>query len=182
MRWAHKHYREGARFWPPAIGAFVAASVCVWWAWPVPAIADHPTLSDRYAESWDVGPNGTSIDLDKSSVLPSKVGKLQMFTPAVRAPKASSLSNVWLGVCLPLEFKVDPVNPAPFAKVWTLQEISGCARYTTWIARIPRGGGINPLEAIHFRPTRSGDFMIIYSIASNEADPYFGSFVVRVMP
>ena len=167
--------------------AFALATVTVAYmvvAVPVLRASQHPRLADRYAESWEVRPSGASIEIDESTVLPSRVGKHQMFTPAVRAPITSPLSNAWLSVCLPVEFTVDAVNPERFQRVWTLQETTPeCGnRYTTTFKQIPRGGGLNVPEALHFRPSRGGEIRMHYSISSDQYEPYSSYFTVIVMP
>ena len=158
------------------------AATAAWWLWPVVSEIPHPTLGERYAESWDLGPSGARLFIDASTVLPTTVGRLQMFTPAVRSPATSALSNVWLSVCLPFEFVVEPVNAVEFERHWELQDKDRCVRYTTRIGEIPRDRGINPREVIHFRATRQGTFPVFYSISTNEFPPFNSAFAVKVVP
>jgi len=174
---------DGITLEPPAPQSGSAAAAADAQSNPPPSQVDEPRplLADRYAESWD-GRNGESIIITPSTVLPSQVGKQQMFTPAVRAPVSTMMSNVILSVCVPPQLKIDPVNPDSFKKEWTLQETTDCARYSTYFQAIGRGVGLNPREAIHFRPLAEGDYTVRYSIVSNELVPLIGSFVVRVKP
>lgn len=147
----------------PLVGA--VAIGMLWWLWPVKAEAPTIELS-----------SGERVLLYEGVRLPAKVGHATRFTPVPRVSAPMALTNVNVSMCVPHGIAVGE------SAAWNLNSNDGCAEYVARIGAVNIGSGVNPAESLFLTPMERDDFLIQWTVTSQQLSPAHGSFVVVATP